>query len=81
MYHEHGLGVDDLRHHLTVVCDELHHLVEAGSLHLFVLQVAERIADEVEQDAALTELLHKQLLLLHRGGVWGGGGSKSQTWV
>lgn len=68
-HHDDGLGVDGLGHHLTVVRDVLHHLVESGSLHLFVLEVAERIADEVEQDAALTQLLNKQLLTLHQGGV------------
>lgn len=72
-HHEDGLGVDGLGHHVTVVCDVLDHLIESGSLHLFVLQVAEWIADKVKQHAALTELLDKQLLTLHEGGILGGG--------
>lgn len=68
-HHEDSLGVDGLGHHVTIVCDVLHHLVESGSFHLFVLEVTERIADEVEQDTALTQLLNKQLLALHQRGV------------
>ena len=68
-HHEDGLRVDGLCHHVTVVRDVLHHLVESGSLHLFVLEVAKRVADKVEKDAALTQLLDKQLLALHQGGV------------
>lgn len=71
-HHQHGLGVDGLSHHLAVVCDVLHHLVKSRPLDLLVLQVAERIADKVKEDTALTELLDEQLLSVHQRGVFKG---------
>ncbi len=68
-HHEHGLRVDGLCHHITVVCDVLDHLVESRSLHLFVFEVAERVTDKVKEDAALTQLLNEQLLPLQQGGI------------
>lgn len=68
-HHDDGLGVDGLCHHVAVVCDVLHHLIESCSLHLFVFEVAERITDKVEKHTALTQLLHKQLLTLNWGGI------------
>lgn len=47
----------------------LHQFVESGPLHLFTLQISDRV-EEVKQDAALLELLHKQLLLLCRRSIW-----------
>lgn len=75
-HHDDGLGVDGLRDHVAVVSDVLHHFVEAGPLHLLVLEVAERVANEVEEDAALAQLLDEQVLALHEGRIWGGGGRK-----
>lgn len=57
--------------------DVLHHFVEAGPLHFLVLEVAEGVADEVEEDAALTQLLDKQILALHQRRIWKTGPSCS----
>lgn len=42
--------------------------VESGPLHLFTLQISDRV-EEVKEHAALLELLHKQLLLLCRRSI------------
>lgn len=78
-HHDDGLGVDGLGHHFAVVSDVLHHLVKSCPLHLLVLEVAERVADEVEQHAALTQLLHEQFLPINGRGIWGRGGEASQS--
>lgn len=72
-HHDDGLGVYALGHHLAVVRDVLHHLVKPRPLDLLVLEVAERVADEVEQNAALPQLLHEQILSLRGRGIWGQG--------
>lgn len=58
-HHDDGLRVDALCHHVAVVSDVLHHFVETGSLHFLILEVAERVANKVEEDATLTQLLDK----------------------
>lgn len=68
-HHDDGLRIDGLCHHVGVVCDVLDHLVESGSFYLLVLEVAERVANKIKQDAALTQFLHKELLTLQRGGI------------
>ena len=78
-HHDDGLRVDAIGHHVTVVCDILDHLVEPRPLHLFVFEVTEWVDDKIEQDAALTQLLHEQLLTLHRGRICGGGGAGIMT--
>lgn len=69
-HHDDSLGVDGLCHNVAVVSDVLHHLVEAGPLHFLVLKVTERVADEVEEDATLAQLLDEQFLAIHGGGIW-----------
>ncbi len=58
-HHVHHLGIDGLGDDVPVVSDELHHLAERRPLHLFPFQVAQGVRDEVEEHAALTQLLHE----------------------
>ena len=67
----HHLRVDGLRDDVPVVCDELHHLAERRALHFLPFQVAQRVGQEVEEDAALPQLLEEELLLLGRGNIYG----------
>lgn len=61
-----GLGDDAL---VVVLGYELEHLVEGAALHLLPFEVGERVDDEVEQDAALAQLLDEEVLAVGRGGV------------
>lgn len=75
--HVDHLRVYGLCDDVPVVGDVLHHLAQRRPLHLLPFQVAQRVRDEVKEDAALPQLLDEQLLLLRRGNVWkweGGGG-------
>lgn len=54
---------------VPVVGDVLHHLAQRRTFHLLPFQVAQRVGDEVKEDAALPQLLDEQLLLLGRGDV------------
>ena len=49
---EHGddLGVDGLGEHVPVRRDVLDHLVQGGALHLFPLEVGQRIGYEIEEN-------------------------------
>lgn len=68
--HVHHLWVNGLCDDVPVVGDVLHHLAQRRPLHLLPFQVAQRVRDEVKEDAALPQLLDEQLLLLCRGNVW-----------
>ena len=58
------LRIDRLSEHPSVLGDILHHLLQGGALHLLPLQVGEGVGDEVEEDAALSDLLDQKLLAL-----------------
>ncbi len=58
-HHVHHLRIDGLGDDVPVVSDVLHHLAERRPLHLFPFQVAQGVGDEVEENAALTQLLHE----------------------
>lgn len=66
------LWVDGLRDDVPVVGDVLHHLAQRRPFHLLPFQIAEGVRDEVEEDAALPQLLDEELLLLRGGNVCGG---------
>lgn len=68
--HVHHLWVNGLCDDVPVVGDVLHHLAQRRPLHLLPFQVAQRVRDEVKEDAALPQLLDEQLLLLCRRNVW-----------
>jgi len=65
------LGVDGLGDDVPVVGDVLHHLADGRPLHLLPFQVAQRVREEIEEDAALPQLLDEELLLLRGGDVCG----------
>lgn len=69
-HHDNSLRVDGLCDHITVVSDVFNHFVETSSLHFLILEVAEWVANKVEEDATLTQLLDKELLTIHDGGIW-----------
>ena len=66
-HHVHALGVDVLGEHAARVRDEVDELVERRALHLFALQVRQRVHQEVEQHAALLQLTHEQRVALLAG--------------
>ena len=63
------LRIDRLGEHPSVLGDILHHLLQRSSLHLLPLQVGEGVRHEVEEDAALTDLLDQQLLTISLVGL------------
>lgn len=60
-YHVDRFRVDHLGNHSILVCEEVDHLVEGRALHFLPFQVAQRLR-KVEECAALSDLLNKQLL-------------------
>lgn len=68
-HHDDSFRVDGLCDHVTVVCDVLHHFIEAGSLHLFVLEITQWISHKVEKHTALPQFLDKQLFSIHGWGI------------
>lgn len=76
--HVDHLWVYGLCDDVPVVGDVLHHLAQRGTFHLLPFQVAQRVGDEVEEDAALPQLLDEQFLLLGRGDVCEGRGQRRQ---
>ncbi len=69
-HHVHHLWVYGLRDDIAIVVDVLHHLGQRRPLHLLPFEIAERIRQKVEENAALTQLLDEELLLLGRSHVW-----------
>lgn len=67
--HVHHLGVDGLCDDIPVVGDVLHHFAQRRPLHFLPFQVAERVGQEVEENAALPQLLDEELLLLCRSHI------------
>lgn len=67
--HVHHLGVDGLRDDIPIVGDVLHHFAQRRPLHFLPFQVAERVGQEVEENAALAQLLDEELLLLRRSHI------------
>ena len=63
------LRIYRLREHSPVLGDILHHLLQRSPLHLLPLQVGEGVRHEVEEDAALTDLLDQQLLTISLVGL------------
>lgn len=76
-HHVNHLRVDGFRDDVPVVGDVLHHLADGRPLHLLPFQVAQRVRDEIEEDAALPQLLDEQLLLVGGGDVCGDGGGET----
>lgn len=68
-HHVSDLWVRGLHQHPSVGGDVVHELVERGPLDLLALQVRHGV-QEVEEHAALLELLGEQFLLLRRRGIW-----------
>lgn len=68
-HHVGDLWVRSFHQHPSVGGDVVHELVQSGPLDLLALQVHHRV-QEVEEHAALLELLGEELLLLCGGGIW-----------
>lgn len=68
-HHVHHLWVNGLGDDAAVVGDELHHLAERRPLHLLPFQVTEGVGQEIKENAALTQLLDEELLLLGRSHI------------
>ena len=63
------LRIHRLGEHPPVLGDVLHHLLQRRPLHLLPLQVGEGVGDEVEEDAALSDLLDQKLLAIALAGL------------
>ena len=67
--HSTHLGVDGVSEDAPVVGHELHHLLQRRPLHLLPLEVGEGVGDEVEENAALSDLLDQKLLAVALAGL------------
>ena len=67
-HHVSDLWVRGLHQHTSVGGNKVHQLIQCGPLDLLAFQVRHRI-QEVEEHAALLELLGEQFLLLRGGGI------------
>ena len=63
------LRIDWFGEHSPVLGDILHHLLQRRTLHLLPLEVGEGVGDEVEENAALSDLLDQKLLAVALAGL------------
>lgn len=63
-YHIHCFGINCFGNNVFVFGYILDHLVEGGALHLLPFQIRQGIRLEVEENAALPQLLYKKFLSL-----------------
>ena len=73
---EHGddLGVDRLGQHVPVRRHVLNHLVQGGALHLFPLEIGERIGYEIEENLKKPQLIidsHEFMRVVLSTRIWG----------
>ena len=66
--HSH-LRIDWFGEHSPVLGDILYHLLQRCTLHLLPLEVGEGVRDEVEENAALSDLLDQKLLAVALAGL------------
>ena len=64
--HFNGDGKDILRDDSSIDGDVVDHFVERTSFHFFPFQIGQGVGDEVEQGAALLQLLDEQFFCFRR---------------
>ena len=64
--HFNGDGKDILRNDSSIDGDIVDHFVERASFHFFPFQIGQGVGDEVEQGAALLQLLDEQFFCFRR---------------
>jgi len=68
-HHFDNLWVDGFGEDAPSGGDVVNELIETSAFHLLTLEIRHRV-HEVEHDAALQQLVDKQILLLRRRSVW-----------